>query len=212
VVRESSCSNKNLVSIATLGVVCRPLCCGVTLAHRESLVRLRWMFFLSSLFFFSRSLENHAWTLKKILCPPICNLIDYGPLSFNYCFFGFWTFLNFEFFFNFILGYFIQFSLLFLFSYSESELVTLTWVGLRFFRHFFLLNSCFLLAHPFDIFFNSNSISRVVSSSSYPDLTWIFFFSVIYITLSYWVLNFTISFCFSFWGFFRSHISGRIFS
>ena len=136
-VRESPCRNKNLVSIATLGAVCRPLSCGVTLAHRESLVRLRWMFFLSSLFFFSRSLENHAWTSKKnyvlrfvILLIMVLFLLIIVYLAFE----PFWT-LNF--FFNFILSYFIQFSLLFLFSYSESGLVTLTWVGSRFFRHFF---------------------------------------------------------------------------
>jgi hypothetical protein len=103
-------------------------------------------------FFFLSFLRKSCLNFKKKLCPPICNLIDYGLLYFNYCLFGFWTFLNFGFFFNFILGYFIQFALLFLFSYSESGLVTLTWVGSSFFRHFFLLNSCFLLAHPFDFF------------------------------------------------------------
>ena len=70
---------------------------GVAHAHRGDPVGLWWRSFLSS--FFSISfIGKHTWTLKKQLCHLICNLIDFGSSSFNYCLFRFLYLLKFRFF------------------------------------------------------------------------------------------------------------------
>jgi hypothetical protein len=59
VARESPCNNQNLAFTVALGAACRPFSDGEARAHGGGPVRLRWRFFLSSLFSLSFPRESH---------------------------------------------------------------------------------------------------------------------------------------------------------
>jgi hypothetical protein len=54
-------------------------------------------FFFFSLFSLSFPRKSRPNFQENKLCPLVCNLINFGP-PFNYCLFGFWTFMEFGFF------------------------------------------------------------------------------------------------------------------
>jgi len=57
-----------------------------------------WLGCSGFFFFFSLISKKNTLELpKKQLCPPICNLINYGSSFFNYCLFSFWCVLKFGF-------------------------------------------------------------------------------------------------------------------
>jgi hypothetical protein len=89
--------------------------CSVCLRRRSIWAMAELFFFLLS--FLSHSLEIHAWPSKKQLCPPVCDFIDFDPLSFIIVYF--------------ILEHFIQF-------YYLSDLVPILLVALFMYFYTFL--------------------------------------------------------------------------
>jgi hypothetical protein len=66
-----------------------PLSGGVASVNGEGPIGLKWGFFFSPFRLFSLSFpRNLHLTFKKQLCPPVCDLIDFGP-PFDHCLYGF---------------------------------------------------------------------------------------------------------------------------
>jgi hypothetical protein len=94
-----------------------------------------------------------------------------------------------------------------MFGYSESGLAQ------GFYNLFFIIEHWFfLLGHPFDILFYLDLISWVVSLSSYPELTRVFFLVARFFDVFFSSLTLGLELFIFFCGFFRSHIPGCSFS
>jgi hypothetical protein len=112
-----------------------------------------------------------------------------------------------------------QFSLFLLFGYSESKLVKLTQICLKVFLTFFFYWTLvfFLTRSSFLIFFYLDLISPIVGSSSYPELTQVFCFDVVFSEVFLFIFDIRLLglklynfLSFFFCGFFWFHISGRV--